>query len=745
MSALHALLASVIDQASSDGVLLVEGDGRVLHANAAARGVLAGRPHDHLARIVPAEALAHALHEAASGRTAELTIAVDAPVRALLGALAPRDDAGPPLYVLRITLPTADLWPGESGQAGDAPWLWDVEAGREIYSHEWKRMLGHADHEVGESAAEWRSRVHPDDLDAAVATIREGLAPERPGFRLDHRLRHRDGSWRWVRSWGRVVERAPDGRALRVVGIDRDVTDVRALQRAVDQREASLSMAERLSGIGCWSWRPDTDEVTWSPGLFRLFRVPESDGAPRFRDQAALFTPESYARLRAASATALAEGTPYRVELDIVRTDGSTGTVVGIGEAVPDAGGGVRMLWGVAREVSEERQQDAALRRSERMLQRMSRIGRIGAWTFDAERNALEWTEQTRAIHEWPEGHSVDPREAVDCYLPQWREQLVESMRAAVLEGRPFDLEAQIRTARGRIAWVRVMGEGETTADGRRRVAGVLQDIDAAKTARLQLARALDHLRARNRELREFASAASHDLQEPLRKIQTFASLLSERFGEQLHPQARDWLSRMDSAAARMAELVADVLTYSRISQQRVPASMCDLGAIVAEVLGDLEVAIARDLARVEVGPLPVVAGDPTQFRQLLQNLVGNALKYRHPDRAPHVRVSAARVELPLAGTESTAPHWRIEVADNGIGFEPRYAEHIFGAYKRLHDHGTYAGTGMGLAIVRRVAERHGGRAFARGVPGEGAVLSIELPVGGPPPEQHRMYDDEPA
>ncbi len=229
-----------------------------------------------------------------------------------------------------------------------------------------------------------------------------------------------------------------------------------------------------------------------------------------------------------------------------------------------------------------------------------------------------------------------------------------------------------------------------------------------------------------NRELESFASVASHDLQEPLRKIQTFGERLKTTCGASLSPEGRDYLERMNNAAGRMRRLIDDLLSFSRISSKAPTFARVDLGRVAREVLVDLETAIEQAGATVTVGELPTLEAEPMQMRQLLQNLVSNALKFRQENVAPSVSIQAT--------VQADAGLCELRVADNGIGFDEKYLDRIFNVFQRLHGRGKYEGTGIGLAICRKIVERHGGCIDARSKPGQGATFIIKLPLKPIPP-----------
>ncbi|HTN75785.1 MAG TPA: CHASE3 domain-containing protein [Pirellulaceae bacterium] len=246
------------------------------------------------------------------------------------------------------------------------------------------------------------------------------------------------------------------------------------------------------------------------------------------------------------------------------------------------------------------------------------------------------------------------------------------------------------------------------------------------------LARAVtEELRRSNRELEQFASVASHDLQEPLRKIQAFGDRLRERCRDQLAEQGRDFLDRMLASASRMRNLINDLLAYSRVSSKSQPYAAVDLHQVALEVTIDLEARLQQTGGQVELGELPVIDADPTQMRQLLQNLIGNALKFRRAETPPEVQVFSrvvSRTPSPVDG-EALGLHCEITVQDNGIGFEQVYVDRIFELFQRLHGREEYEGTGMGLAICRKIVDRHGGRITAESSPGQGARFIVTLPI----------------
>jgi light-regulated signal transduction histidine kinase (bacteriophytochrome) len=238
-----------------------------------------------------------------------------------------------------------------------------------------------------------------------------------------------------------------------------------------------------------------------------------------------------------------------------------------------------------------------------------------------------------------------------------------------------------------------------------------------------------------NAELEKFAHVASHDLQEPLRKIIAFGDRLKAKYSEALPGQGYDYLDRMQNAAQRMQALINDLLMLSRITTKAQPFVLVNLNDVVRDVLSDLELRIEQTQGQIEVGELPTVEADPLQMHQLLQNLISNALKFHPKDKPPQIKIDSQlfHVKLQQSNTNSTLPtHCQIRLEDNGIGFDEKYVESIFNAFHRLHPRTEYEGTGMGLAICRKIVERHNGNITAKSVLGQGSTFIVILPLPQP-------------
>ncbi|CAH9063563.1 Adaptive-response sensory-kinase SasA [Pseudoalteromonas holothuriae] len=239
-----------------------------------------------------------------------------------------------------------------------------------------------------------------------------------------------------------------------------------------------------------------------------------------------------------------------------------------------------------------------------------------------------------------------------------------------------------------------------------------------------------EELNRSNRELEDFAFVASHDLQEPLRKIRAFGDRLTTTYGEQLGDKGQDYLARMNSAAMRMSTLITDLLELSRVTTRGKPFIEVDLNLLLSKVIEDLEVAIEDSHSKVTVHPLPQITADASQLTQLFSNLISNAIKFRRANEPPVIDIKCEVTTAPEHLTNQGDESWiKITVTDNGIGFDSEYQEKIFTPFQRLHSRKDYAGTGIGLAVCRRIIERHGGEISASSPAQTGAVFTMLLPI----------------
>lgn len=302
-----------------------------------------------------------------------------------------------------------------------------------------------------------------------------------------------------------------------------------------------------------------------------------------------------------------------------------------------------------------------------------------------------------------------------------------EDMWKTITQGNTWEGEIRNRAKDGSFYWVHTTIVPFMDATGKpEQFVSVRYEITERKLAEEKLNLYAKKLELSNQELSDFASVAAHDLQEPLRKIQSFSDRLRVRAKQELQPESMDFLDRIQNSAHRMQVLINDLLTYSRVTTKAQPFLPVNLNQIVTQVVSDLEVRLEKTKGRVEWDALPTLDADPTQMYQLFQNLINNALKFSKPDVPPVVKLTALRKDSTSLMMGSAC---EISVSDNGIGFDEKYLDRIFTIFQRLHGRHEYEGTGIGLAVCRKIVDRHGGLISARSKEGEGSQFLITLPM----------------
>jgi PAS domain S-box-containing protein len=310
---------------------------------------------------------------------------------------------------------------------------------------------------------------------------------------------------------------------------------------------------------------------------------------------------------------------------------------------------------------------------------------------------------------------------------PDDRQEVQEKIQVSRHQGLSYEAEYRLKSKWGRYLWVQDSALPVKDISGKTLfLQGILIDITSRKNTEEALQEYNVKLERSNRELQDFAYIASHDLQEPLRKIQAFGERIETKYGEGLGDVGRDYLKRMQQSAARMQNLINDLLSYSRVTSKANPFVKTDLNKVLKEVLGDLGERFKSTGGKAEVHELPEIEADPVQMRQLLQNLVSNALKFHQPNTPPVIKIYC---QLDDQQNGRNNRNIQLLVEDKGIGFDEKYLDRIFQPFQRLHGRLEYEGSGIGLAICRKIVERHSGRITAKSTPGAGTTFIITLPI----------------
>ncbi len=583
--------------------------------------------------------------------------------------------------------------------------------------------------------------LHPEDRERVLAEDRRTEETGEP-FRMEYRQFTRDGRMVWVRDEA-VLVHDEEGRKRYWLGVLYDTTDQKRIEEELRESEERYRTFIGQSTEGIWRFElqeplptdlPEKEQIErfyehgylaeCNDAMARMYgfeRAEEIVGA-KLTELLPRSIPENVEYLRAAvrSGYRLTDAESRKVD-----GDGNVTYFLNNFTGIVEDGYLVR-TWGTQRDVTESKEAERKVREMEARFRTL--VERIPAVTYIEDVDRGETT--TEFLYVSPQietmfGYSpgewmADPDFFAKLLHPADRERVLAEDARTEETGEPFRMEYRQFTRDGRVVWVRDEAVLVHDEDGEPLYwLGVQLDVTERKKAEEELALLVEELRRSNAELEQFAYVASHDLQEPLRMVASYTQLLARRYEGKLGSDADEFIGYAVDGANRMQTLINDLLAYSRVGTQGQELVPTDTGEVFGAACANLRRAIEESGAEVvSTEELPVVMGDKTQLVQLFQNLIANAIKFSREGVGPRVEVGAER---------RTKDEWLFRVRDNGIGIEERYREKVFRIFQRLHGKGEYTGTGIGLAVCKKIVERHGGRIWVDSEVGEGSTFYFTL------------------
>lgn len=374
----------------------------------------------------------------------------------------------------------------------------------------------------------------------------------------------------------------------------------------------------------------------------------------------------------------------------------------------------------ISQDITENKKSEEALRESRLRLLDAQKLARIGYYSIDFKNGGkMEWSDEMYKIWEIDKNARFPTVEEVwKLVHPDDYEELNRVLTNKSADSEKVETEFRIIFPDSRIKYVQIITRVSFDEKGNlARREGIEMDITERKNAQIDLENTLQKLERSNQELQQFAYIASHDLQEPLRMVSSYMALLERKYSNELDDKAKEFIHYAVDGSRRMTNLIRDLLAYSRLSTQAKEFQQTDLNEVYNNVTRDLQILIKETGARVDSAKLPVIKADATQLHQLLLNLISNAIKF-HGENPPLVSIRAKAIRN----------SWLFSVKDNGIGIDPQYFDRIFQVFQRLHEQGKYPGTGIGLAVCKKIVERHGGRIWAESEADNGTTFYFTLP-----------------
>ena len=570
--------------------------------------------------------------------------------------------------------------------------------------------------------------IHPEDIAIAVSAMQEAIEKGSMDHPREMRCISKYGEVFWVDFLG--IRLSFDDEPFLAMGIARDITDRKQAEERLRESEMHYRLlAENTSDI-IWTMNMSQQYTYISPSITKALGYSVEEAMPLSLQQ--VLTPASYEVAQTAFNTVIKTVNTYRkktsaknvrqrgssrsqtLELELYHKDGSTVWTETTLNVLSDDKNQPIGIVGVTRDISARMKAEEYRREAEQRYQAI----------YD---NPL----QMIYIHD-ELGRFIEANKCGLNLLGYTQEDLGKVSFADIIH--PEDLpralasiysmdetiELRLITSSGETIWTDTFGVLVTDTEDKIRGLGIARDITDRKRAEEQLRKRSEALERSNKDLEQFAYVASHDLQEPLRMIGSYVQLLAQRYKGKLDADADDFIGYAVDGANRMQKIIIDLLAYSRVGTHGNPFEPVDSEFVLLQTLKNLQIAIEETNAVITYDPLPTVIADTTQLSQLFQNLIGNAIRFRSQQQ-PQIHISAKQNEY----------EWIFSVRDNGMGIDQQYSERIFVIFQRLHDRAEYPGTGIGLAICKRIVERHSGQIWVESEEGQGSVFYFTIPIKG--------------
>ncbi|WP_224982301.1 PAS domain-containing sensor histidine kinase [Geomonas agri] len=594
------------------------------------------------------------------------------------------------------------------------------------------QMLGYSGGQAQVRLQDWSNIIHPQYLDNARRVLENCISGTIEKFEVEFRLKTNEGKWRWFRCTGKAAERDASGRANRLAGTLLDINQAKLMEHLLQMEHGLLNLITSTSPVGIMFIESDGNITFVNPKAERILGLTKQQMA--HREPAVIDTIFSVEEDTATGAELslgkiLEQGRCLLQSCFVfTRPDGAS-AVLSISTApFLDPASTVSGTVVTLEDVTEQKTREQVLADNDRLLRETQRIAQLGSYVLDIAQDHWACSSKLEEILGIGAGYPKTMQGHFDIVHEEFRDQFIDSYRAAIGTNRPFEHEYKIRRHNDGVErWVTECCELTWDAACKQaRMIGTIKDITERKAAEEAIRNLNDELDRRviertsqlvaaKKEIESFSYSVSHDLRAPLRHINSYSSILVEEYGETLPEDARYYLERICTASNRMGKQIDDLLALTRVGRAIMKRSTFNISQLAADVV-DMLSDESDNPPEFVVQPGISAYGDSALVRLVLQNLLGNSVKYS--SRAPDPRIEF--------GQTLVSGRHAFFVRDNGVGFDMAYVEKLFQPFQRLHG-SEFEGTGIGLATVRRIIERHGGSIWAEGKENEGATFYFTL------------------
>jgi PAS domain S-box-containing protein len=599
-------------------------------------------------------------------------------------------------------------------------------------------VLGYSFDDIKGWGNDMLQMVFKDDVQLVKQQLEKcNTLPDNDNCAYQARFNHKEGSCKYFKTMGTVLRRDENGKAASLLFVAEDVTEeIHSLDEIRNAKDL-FNDTEELLQFGTWQWDLATDKISWSDGMYRIMGYSKEE-TPMLSDEFYLshVHPSDAEEFRHIRSNAIATKTPFEYTYRIT-THQQKQRVINIKmKFVLDKNGQVTKGVAINRDVTEKTQMLHDLMHYKRVVVQKEEFLNVGNWELELGTNKMTWSDGMFQLLGYNAGEKKSEVDLFEFYRLHMQPEEIKKANEAIQEvlatGETYVRQSILNTKEGVVKTVEVFGKILKDQQGQPfKILGTVRDVTRLKEYEQELEIKVDELNRSNHELEEFAYVASHDLQEPLRKLTTFGERLKNKCADQLPEEGVLYLTRMMASAENMRILIENLLEFSRVTRVHNPFEQGDLNHVVKEVLNDLYLDVEDGKAEVAVEELPIISMVTSQMKQLFNNLLTNAIKFRRPGVLPRITIQSERLsnaEKDNLKLRNSNLYFKITVTDNGIGFEEAYTERIFQLFQRLHGKAEYPGSGMGLAICRKITDNHRGLITANSVPGQGSAFTIILP-----------------
>jgi PAS domain S-box-containing protein len=605
-------------------------------------------------------------------------------------------------------------------------------------------LLGYTFNDVQTWDNDLMSIVHKDDLENVKSELQKFYAlQDDESYSYNARLTHKTGNWKYFRTMGTVLNRDTKGGASSILFIAQDITEEVETGNQFKRIDELFNDTQELLKFGVWEWSVADNKISWSNGLYRILGYD-----PKSEKDNLHITPEFYLQhvIDADRDKVLYNRKDHLIhhEYDLYyKIHDRNGRVKDVREKAKvirnDKNELLRVI-GSTIDVTEQSKLYRDLAAYKAMKQENEQFLDYGTWEYDARMANYFWSDGMYRLYGYnPETdkNRVVVNEAL--YQKHMDEEHFEKSKAfteAIIAQKEkpenFVTEYQIKTNDGSLKQIETSGKLFYDNEGKwLKTIGTSRDITRLRLYQSSLEEKIKDLDRSNKELEEFAYVASHDMNEPLRKITTFIERLETKYKSELGADGKLYLTRISASVENMRHLIDTLLEFSRTARSNQPFLQVDLNKILKEVQTDLELKIEETITTIHIEALPEIEAIPSQMKQLFDNLLNNSIKFRKPNVAPVINIRCLRLSRRQKEQHhlDTGNTWfKIDFTDNGIGFEPEFNARIFQIFQRLHGKTEYPGSGIGLAICKKIIDQHKGLIYATGESDNGATFTIILP-----------------